>query len=81
MIKQLYKYKKNRRLHSYYTNDYYILLKKHSERKIKNFGTDCSYCNTSTGEVINRWDNDFEKASDEENKKFWRNHLLKTILK
>lgn len=81
MIQQLYKMKDNRRLQPWYNTDYHILLKSYPDRFMYMFGTDCKFCNIQTGEIINRWDRDFEPVSKEENKRYWRNHILKNVLK
>lgn len=81
MIQQLYKMKDNRRLQSWYNTDYHILLKSYKGRFMWDFGTECKFCNIETGEVCNRWDRDFEPVTEEENKRYWRNHILKNVLK
>lgn len=81
MIKQLYKMKDNRRLQSWYNTDYYILIKSYTDRYVYNSGTECKFCNVETGEIINRCDRDFEPVSKKQIKNYWRNHILKNVLK
>lgn len=81
MIQQLYKMKDKYQLQSWYNTDYHILMKVNKDRFMWDFGTDCVFCNIQTGEIISRWDRNFEKVSEEENKRYWRNHILKNVLK
>jgi hypothetical protein len=39
----------------------YVLIEKHKERFMYNFGTDCTWKNIHTGELINTWDNSMIK--------------------
>lgn len=53
----LYKMKFDFSRQSWYDSEgVYKLVEKHSDRYLNNIGTDCTWKNVLTGELINNWD-------------------------
>ncbi len=74
MIKPIYKIKKKSKIFfpKSYKDDFVLV------NKCRDF---YEICNSSTGEVIVAYGEDLELVSPEYHKKFWREHIIKHLLK
>lgn len=67
-------------LQDWYDADCVFELKfRHTDRYIQHFGTDCTWINFRTKEVINIWDNCMREMSNKEITEFLRDQKLNDL--
>jgi len=77
---KLYKMKEEYSLQDWYDADGVFELKiRHTDRYIQHFGTDCTWINFKTKEIINIWDNCMKEISNKEITEFLRDQKLNDL--
>ncbi len=79
-MRDLYKMKEEYINQSWYNSDDVFELEfTYINRQITPFGTDCSWSNFRTKEIINIWDKCMRKITDEEGKQLIREYNLQQL--
>lgn len=77
-MKPIYQMRIEYEAQPWYNEDIHYYIK---TNVVTHLGTDCSFCNTLTGEVINIWERVFKVVPEYEAKAYWRNHFINNVLK
>ena len=79
-MRDLYKMREEyKNQHWYNGDDVFELEFIHKDRHIQQFGTDCSWSNFRTKEIINIWDRCMRKITIEEGKQLIREYNLQQL--
>lgn len=79
-MRKLYKMKEEYSLQDWYNGDGVFELEfRHTDRYIQHFGTDCTWINFRTKEIVNIWDNCMREISNEELTKLVRDYNLEQL--
>lgn len=62
--------------YSYNPDGVYILIERHQDRFMYNFGTDCTWKNINTGELLNNWDSIMRPLNQMEKRQFSLNQIF-----